>query len=144
MKPLTVLFVLLATVSAGKKTDKNAVPDPRRIEVGIRYMEPLRWSPRSVGFGYSLAIDGDSVRVHLPYMGVVHQNDMENDGMNFEKPLESMQAIPGKKGRTRLIFSCRKGFICYFFDLTLHPDGKAYLRLSPSNADAVGYDGEWH
>ena len=144
MKPLVILVSLLAALSAGKKSDKTQSLDPRHVEVGIRYMEPLRWSPRSVAYGYSLVIDGDSVRVHLPYMGVVHQNDMENDGMNFEKPLQSMQVAPGKKGRANMSFTCRKGFIDYHFKLTLYPNGKAYLRLMPSNADAISYDGEWH
>ena len=112
MKPLILLFAVLATLSAGKKSDKT--------------------------------IDGDSVYVHLPYMGVVHQHDMENDGLNFEKPLQAMQVTRGKKGRAILSFSCRKGFIDYYFKLTLYPNGKAYLRLMPSNADAVSYDGEWH
>ena len=144
MKPLILLFAVLATLSAGKKSDKAVPLDPRHVEVDVRYMEPLRWSPRSVSYGYSLTIVGDSVYVHLPYMGVVHQHDMENDGLNFEKPLQAMQVTRGKKGRAILSFSCRKGFIDYYFKLTLYPNGKAYLRLMPSNADAVSYDGEWH
>ena len=142
MRLLLIFVSCLALVSAGKKKDKTVVLDPSHIEVAIRYMEPLRWSARSVAYGYSLTIENDSVRVYLPYMGVVHQPDMESDGLDFEKPLQSMRRIAGKKGRTQFIFSCQKGIVEYWFKLTLYPNGKAYLRLSPSNADAIDYEGE--
>ena len=91
MRLLLIFVSCLALVSAGKKKDKTVILDPSHIEVAIRYMEPLRWSARSVAYGYSLTIENDSVRVYLPYMGVVHQPDMESDGLYFEKPLQSMR-----------------------------------------------------
>ncbi|MCR4920159.1 MAG: DUF4251 domain-containing protein [Bacteroidaceae bacterium] len=142
---LLIFLSSVALLAAGKKkdkTDRGPAFDPNHIEVSIRYMEPLRWSPRSVAYGYSLAIDGDSVRVYLPYMGVAHQPNMDSDGLDFEKPLTSMRQIAGKKGRTQLIFSCQKGIVEYWFKLTIYPNGKAFLRLSPSNADAIDYEGE--
>ena len=95
-----------------------------------------------MGYGYSLALRNDTVAVHLPYMGVVHQADMENDGLNFERPIETFQTGKGRKGRTLVAFTCRRGIISYLFHLTVFPNGRVDIRLSPSNADSIGYDGE--
>ena len=141
---LLLLLLLSASLPARRKTVVMPAFDPRSFEVEVAYMDPLRWSPRSVSYGYSLAVNNDSVTVHLPYMGVAYQTDMDNDGLNFERPIESFFMGKGKKGRILLSFSCRKGFISYLFRLTIYPNGKADIHLSPSNADAVGYEGEWN
>ena len=63
-------------------------------------------------------------------------------GLNFERPIETFQTGKGRKGRTLVAFTCRRGIISYLFHLTVFPNGRVDIRLSPSNADSIGYDGE--
>ena len=143
MRTTLFLAALLSCSLLSARRPKTPVSfDVRQFAVSINYMDPLRWSSRPVGYGYELAVSGDTVSLHLPYMGVVHQASMENEGLNFAQPIEAFQCRPGRKGRTEVMLACRRGFVSYLLRLTVYPNGRVSVHLSPSNADSIGYDGE--
>ena len=150
MKQLVQVLILAGitvALSSCKTTDEATgseaaiIPNDFRIEV--QFMHPLRWSSRSVEYGYSIEVRNDSIECHLPYMGVAWQADFDNDGLNFRSPITSFRTAPGKKGRTEISFTCNKRLTEYIFHITAYPGGKAIIHLLPSNSEQIEYDGVW-
>lgn len=111
--------------------------------IDIRYMMPLRYSPKAVT-DFSLCIKGDTVISRLPYMGRAYQPTVGNtDNLNFSIPATRKSIKKGKKGKTVIKFSCKNNNISYDFKIEVYPEGSAYVYLVPSNADSIGYKGEW-
>lgn len=113
------------------------------ICMDILYMMPLRYSTKAVT-DFSLCIKGDTVISRLPYMGRAHQPTFGNtDNLNFSMPATKKSINKGKKGKTVIKLSCKNNAINYDFKIEVYPEGSAYVHLVPSNADAIGYRGEW-
>ncbi len=111
--------------------------------IDIRYMMPQRYGTKAVT-DFSLCVKGDSVISHLPYMGRAYHPVFGNtDGMNFSLPITSKSVKKGKKGRVLIKFSCKSNTVTYDFSIETYREGGAYVHVIPSNADAIGYSGEW-
>ena len=117
--------------------------DAYNFKIEMTDMYPRRWGSRTLSYGYSLEVRNDSVISYLPYMGVQHIADFDNDGLRFKLPLKAIKARNLKKGRREVVFTCRKGIAEYKFRVTAYPGGKADVDLMPSNADGISYMGEW-
>ena len=137
----TLLYVLLCNAREDMSRDTLTF-DPQHFRIDVDYMYPRRWSARSLDYGYSLELRNDSVICHLPYMGVAYQADFDTDGLSFEKPVTQYSIKKGKKNRLQIRFNCRKSIVDYQFLVTLFPNGKATIRMIPSNAESINYDGE--
>lgn len=111
--------------------------------IDINYMMPRRYSAKAVT-NFSLCLKGDTVVSQLPYMGRAYQPTFGNtDGLNFVQPVTGKSVKKGKKGKTIIQFSCRNKANKYDFRIEVYPGGSAYINLIPSNAEAIGYRGEW-
>lgn len=115
--------------------------DQRRFTIRVEEMLPQSYQGRTLSYGYVLGLKGDSVSVYLPYMGEVYQPEFDSNGLNFDQPLTAYTSAPGKHGSRQLQFACRKGIVEYRFRVEVYPNGKAYIRLNPSNAQAISYSG---
>lgn len=116
--------------------------EPIAFKVDVWEMLPLRYQSRMLSSGYSVDVHNDSVFCYLPYMGQVQTPEFENSGLTFERPLLAFKSVKGKKGKTNIAFVCRKNMVTYQFNLTVYPNGRCSIRLTPSNADSIGYEGE--
>ena len=117
--------------------------DLENICIEVNYMMPQRYSTRAVT-DFSLCLKGDTVISHLPYMGQAYRPTYGNtDGLNFKLPVADKSVKPGKKGKTVIRFTCKNSTTTYDFRIEVYPDGGAYINLSPSYADRIGYKGEW-
>ncbi len=142
MRYIALLLAAWSLAAISQEKSPTSTPfDPTDFKVEVEHMIPLRWSPRPVSSGYSLAISNDTVRAHLPYLGVAYIPDPDTNGLNFEKPIEQLHTSRDRRGRPVLTFACRKGIVAYFFRLTVYPNGITDIRMTPSNADAIGYEG---
>lgn len=113
------------------------------ICIDISYMMPQNHTAKVVN-DFSLCLRGDSVVSYLPYMGRAYQPTFgHTDGLNFAQRITKKNVRKGKKGKTIIKFSCRNETITYDFSIEAYPEGSAYIRLVPSNADPIGYKGEW-
>ncbi len=111
--------------------------------IDIRYMMPQRYSTKTVTDFY-LRLKGDTVVSYLPYMGRAHQPVFgDTDGMDFTLPITDKSIKKGKKGKNTVKFSCRNNTIGYDFSIDVYPEGTAEIYVIPSNADPIGYRGDW-
>lgn len=133
--------IIMPSIVAARQDTLKA--DPENICIDVNYMMPQRYPTRAVT-DFSLCLKGDSVISHLPYMGQAYRPTYgSTDGLNFKLPVTDKSVKAGKKGKTIIRFTCKNSNATYDFSLELYPDGGAYINLSPSYADRIGYKGEW-
>lgn len=147
MKRLLQFFLSLFGISllagytlSGVKAQE--VFDPMAFRIDVTHMIPQAYPSRTLSYGYFLKVHHDSVQVSLPYMGRVYQPEMNDEGLQFDLPYEHLKIEDGRKESKQVCFTVKKSFIQYRFQITVWPNGRADIFLSPSNAQAVSYDGD--
>lgn len=154
----TLIFLAMATAMLGLRAQNpstqtngsvaTAPQDAKAINtdslhIDVSYMIPQRYGARAVT-NYSLCLRGDTVMSHLPYMGRAYQATFgHTDGLTFTCPIAKKTIRTGRKGKTIISFSCRNNATRYDFRIEAYPGGSAYIRLTPGNADAIDYRGDW-
>ena len=140
---VSVLLFAISIPSMATARQDTLKADPENICIEANYMMPQRYRTRAVT-DFSLCLNGDTVISHLPYMGQAYRPIYgSTEGLNFKLPVTDKSVKPGKKGKTVIRFTCKNSTATYDFSLELYPDGGAYINLSPSYADRIGYKGEW-
>lgn len=140
-----VMTWLLAAPSLSAMTvsdDDTVTFNPTDFKVEVSHMQPQAYKSRFLSYGYYLALRNDSAFVYLPYMGRVYQPEMNNDGLNFSLPVSDYKVERRKKDVQLVSFMVKKDFIFYRFMVSVQPNGRVDIHLTPSNAQAVSYDGE--
>lgn len=143
MKKTTIILILFLLL--GASLCKAQIFPSGNLYIEVTGMSPARWGYRSLtqGFFLELSEDGMTVDCYLPYQGVVHQPRFEYEGIKLRRQRTAHFNIrKGKKKKEIISFSCARNGVSYSFRIELHPDGKAAIKLKPSSADAVEYDGE--
>lgn len=140
---LAIMLLTLCMPSMATTHQDTLKADPTDICIDINYMMPQRYPTRAVN-DFSLCLKNDTVISHLPYMGQAHRSTYGNtDGLNFKLPITNKSVKSGKKGKTIIKFTCKHSTDTYDFKIEIYPDGGAYINLTPSYADRIGYKGEW-
>ena len=117
--------------------------DARRFKMDIEHMYPFRGASRYVGGdSYSLVVDGDKVRSHLPYMGVAYQVPYGGGKvLTFEDDIEEYgEGIDGR-GRRVIAFSTDNDEDYIIFRLTVFDNGRADLQVRSRNREDINYRG---
>lgn len=115
--------------------------NPKDFEIRVEVMCPHAYSPKYVSYGYSLALHNDSVFVYLPYMGRVYQPVLTDNGLQFVSPVKDFKVEEKRNGDLVINFTAKNGIIYCRFLVTVRENGDANIFLSPSNAQAISYDG---
>lgn len=140
---IAAILIALGMPCIAKGQQDTIKIDTENICIDVNYMMPQRYPTRAVT-DFSLCLKGDTVISHLPYMGQAYRSTYGNtDGLNFKLPITEKRVKPGKKGKTIILFTCKESAATYDFKIEVYPDGAAYINLSPSYADRIGYKGEW-
>lgn len=104
---------------------------------------PASYPSYLVNDNYYLRVTRDSVDMSLPYMGRVYQPVYGNGpSLTFKAPITELEEKAGKKQRVILRFNTRNGGVNYRLRMELEPSGKVDIRLMPSNAQSIRYDGD--
>ncbi len=136
MKPFSRLLVLCLSLSFIPFTAKA-----EGFVIDVFRMEPRRWASQSVAPGYSLSLRNDSVFVDLPYRGVLHQPGMDEILPRFAAPVTDFSRKKNRKGGVELRFKTRHNSLSYRFRIRFSSNGTAYIFLTPSHAESIGYEG---
>lgn len=138
-KSLLLGGCLLTALSATAQTNGF---DPADFRISVYRMLPQSYPPRELTYGYELAVRNDTVFSYLPYTGRVYQPVFDNDGLVFDAPARDLKSTVRKDGSVQVDFTAVRRNVSYRYRLTVEPDGRALLRLSPSNGQSVSYEGE--
>ena len=140
-RTISALLLAISIPSMATTQQDTLKADLENICIDVNYMMPQRYSSRAVT-DFSLCLKGDTVISHLPYMGQAYRPTYGNtDGLNFKLPVTDKSVKPGKKGKTVIRFTCNNSTATYEFKIEVYPEGGAYIYLSPSYADRIGYKG---
>ena len=132
----------VSSLSAMTAPDDTLAFNPADFKIDVSQMQPQGYKARFLSYGYFLALRNDSAFVYLPYMGKVYQPEMNDDGLNFSLPVSDFKVEKRKKNVQLVSFMVKKDFIFYRFLVSVQPNGRVDVHLTPSNAQAISYDGE--
>ena len=141
MKRITFTLLLLSFFLA-LHAQVSTLSAPRLFRVDIDYMIPQRYTSRPV-MDFSLEMRGDTIEVHLPYIGEVYTPSFTTDGLNFTEPVKGLKQGQDKKGNHVITFETKHDIVTYTFRLTLSDGGDIHVSLHPSNAQYCSYSGTW-
>ena len=139
---IAVLLLGLTSMFSLVHAEQNDQQKPN-VMILLDEMHPIGYYVRPIDAGYYIALLNDSVEVYLPYKGRVYQSDFSHEGLDMRKAIYGYSSHLNKKGRREINFCCKRNCVEYRFRVTLHPQGKAYVQLHPSNAQAISYSGDW-
>ncbi|MBQ0143139.1 MAG: DUF4251 domain-containing protein, partial [Prevotellaceae bacterium] len=116
---------------------------PKNFKTTITYMSPSKYPSASVT-DFSFEMRGDTVELHLPYMGEVYSASFDNEGLNFAEPFKiTHHEINSKKQRETIEIETRHKSISYKLNITGFDNGTMDIVLFPSNAESCSYRGTW-
>ncbi len=92
---------------------------------------------------YYVEVKTDTVDSHLPYFGRAYSIPYGGgDGLNFEESLSDYSMTKGKKERNEIKFSVRTSEDTFDFNITVYPEGEAYVSIISNNRQPISYTGE--
>lgn len=117
--------------------------NPTKFYISVNRMNPMGYASKDVSYSYSLSLSGDSVDIHLPYMGRAYQLPYGGgDGLNFKEPIKEFKNEVSKKGLHKISFKTQHQMNTYQFYLEIYPDNSnAYISVVPSNCESISYYG---
>lgn len=138
MRRLVILFLLLfpalSIMAQGERTNC--------FHAEITSIQPLKYPSRIVS-EFSLEMRGDTIEVHLPYVGDVYSASLNNDGLNFSTKVNNLRRKESKNGIVSITFEAKYDRVDYRFRLTLVDNGIIEAYLTTSNAQSCSYGGTW-
>jgi hypothetical protein len=117
--------------------------DSQRFTLAIEHMYPTRGAARYVGGdSYTLKVDGDKVRSHLPYVGTAYQVPYGGGKvLNFEDDIEEYHDGFDERGRRIIAFTTDNGEDFIIFTLTIFENGRTDLLVRSKNREQISYRG---
>lgn len=122
---------------------RQAIAD-RHLTVSIHSMQTQRYGSHSVTSDFYLALQGDTLRSYLPFVGRAYAVSpmSPSQGLNFTAPVQQLAELPLKHGGTRLEMVVQSSEDSYVYRVDVYPNGQAYIYVRGQERDAMSYDGE--
>lgn len=119
------------------------VLDRRHYAIDIQTMYPRRGGGRTVSYGFSLTVKGDTLESYLPFFGRAYSLPYGGGkGLNFTERIASYHEQLTAKGVRHIELQARNEEDNYLFTLDIQPNGHAYIHLQPHQRESISYDGE--
>lgn len=117
--------------------------DSRRYSIDIQTMYPRRGGGRTVSYGFSLTVKGDTLVSYLPYFGRAYSLPYGGGkGLNFTERIGSYHEQLTPKGSRHIELQTRNDEDNYLFTIDIQANGRAYIHLQPHQRESISYDGE--
>lgn len=154
----SLLLVVLVAAGCGVLTQNaaNRKADRQRIAMDVHQqlnkrqfkfvperIFPTRGTGRYIGGeGYSLIIDGEKIKSHLPYEGVATSVPYGGGKVfTFDAELKTFEEVPGTPDSRIFEFSTDNGEDLLEYRLTVYANGEANLDVRSRNRSQVSYRG---
>ena len=144
MKQIVFAIAVWAMSTLSGWAQSSETFTPKAFHVEITDMIPRPFFFRYGNTDFSLSVYNDSAFVRLPYYGDAQAPSFAYDGLNYEHKYEHMQAgKTEKKDADVVAFQVRHGSAEHRFYIIAYPDHRAEITVTPSNAQACTFEGEW-
>ena len=92
---------------------------------------------------YRITVSGDRIDSFLPFFGEAFTTVIgRQDGLIFEGPIINYRVSKGRRGATNVRFTTRTFEDTYDYQLTVWPNGRAFLTVSPNRKTSISFEGE--
>lgn len=152
-KLIFLLSMAAAAAGCGVQAGRTATPEmaaavAERLESGyytiyVEVMTPSRGRSITLSHPWNIVVDGETLHSWLPYVGMADMPTMPGpqDGLDFDAPIKDYSIKPGRRGAIEVEFWVMSSEDRYDYSITVYPNGRVYLRVSPDRKSAVTFDG---
>lgn len=113
--------------------------------ISFNYVNPARLRPHHLTSDYTLTIKGDTAIAYLPYFGVAHTAvyGSGEGGIRFTEKVNNFEEKRNRKNDGwDITFDIKAEMQSYKMMLNIYDSGSSTLYVTPSNKDAISYNGE--
>lgn len=153
---LLALAALIASCTGSKLTAEEraqraavtaqAVMDAinnRSFTIDIDRMSPRSMPARSLNYGYSLRLSGDSIYSDLPYVGRAYRVPYDGGhALSFSGLLSGYSVTRSKKGFTRVEMTYEDSEDHYYYVLDIFDNGFSTLECVSRERDRINFSGQ--
>ena len=117
--------------------------DKRSFVVEVDRAHPLTGESRMLTTLYSLEVNGEKVKSHLPYFGRAYSVPYGGgDGLIFESVITDYQSSTKKKGETVLSFKAKTKEDHFVYRVYLSPSGTASIDITSIHRHPISFTGK--
>ena len=138
-----IMGIQIQAQDSTKQTIKNMI-DAKHYVFHPTSMTPSRGRTRQLDPGYFLKVNGDTLKVYLPYLGRAYSApiDPSDAGFDFTSTNYTYEVIEGKKNRLEISIKTKDRSNNTEFSLTVYDNGTAYLRAISTDREGISYNGD--
>ena len=116
----------------------------RHYSIDIQQMTPRQGGLRTVSYGFSLEVKGDTLVSYLPYFGRVYSAPYAGSGkgLNFTERIRKYTDEQPKPGLRRVRVKVANEEDTYLFTISVYEGGQATIDLQARERESVSYSGE--
>ena len=147
-----LLSILLSGCSSMKgltTEDKNAKEvalreaiEKREFIINVDRMNPTGGRSRALTTSYSLEVNGEDVKSHLPFAGRAYNIPYGGgEGLIFNSKISEYVSTIDAKGKTVIEFRTRTKEDQFVYRIEIYPNGSASVHVRPNNRQAISFNG---
>jgi hypothetical protein len=120
----------------------DSIVTSRNYTFTARSANPIAWQSIHLSSNYSLNIQNDSIKAHLPYYGRAYRADISSirGGIVIDTLFDDYH-IKKTKGNYKISFNATSTKDNYYFHLTITTSGYASLTINSNNRQSITYNG---
>jgi hypothetical protein len=104
---------------------------------------PSSGSARTLTSPYSLTINGDEVKSHLPFFGRAYSVPYGGgDGLIFESSITDYQLTFDKKGMATIVFKTKTKEDQFTYLIHIFTNGSSTIQVSSNNRQPISFNGK--
>ncbi|HEY2726729.1 MAG TPA: DUF4251 domain-containing protein [Parafilimonas sp.] len=144
---MIICFAGLITQTQAQDSTKQSIKslvDSKHFTFEPITMTPSRGGLKQLTLGYFFKINGDTLKMYLPYIGRAYSAPINpsDAGFDFTTTHFTYASTAGKRNSTIVNIKTKDKVYNSEFSLTIYDNGSAYLRANASDKEPVSYNGE--
>jgi len=127
---------------AAKEVTLREAIEKREFSIDVNRMNPMSGSSRILNSSYSLEINGDKVKSHLPYMGRAYNIPYGGgNGLVFDSTVTEYKSLFNDKGKCAIEFNTRSENDQLTYHIEIFPNGSASINVRSNNRQNISFHG---
>jgi hypothetical protein len=126
-----------------KEVEIREAIENRTYKIDVDRVIPMSGSSRTLTSLYSLEINGDKVKSHLPYFGRAYSVPYGGgEGLIFESTITDYKSSFDSKGKSVIEFKTRTKEDQYVYNVEISTNGTASINVRPNNRQSISFHGK--
>ena len=126
-----------------KETALKEAIEKREFIIDVDRMMPTGGRSRVLTSSYSLEINGEDVKSHLPFEGRAYSIPYGGgEGLIFNSKISEYVSSVDAKGRAVIEFRTKTKEDQYVYRIEIYPNGSASIHVRSNNRQAISFSGK--